>query len=167
MKRILLSFCFISLALFSFSQNKKAEKDSIALVKFGKAIAALEAKDFVIIVDSYEAGQGVFETNNDDANFLSYEKELVFVQGQIIAGNSHTNKLTVSEYNKTADKKGNISIRMQVLGSFINGRIEIFLRKGGNSADVIITPTSGTVKRFSGEVVPRAESKYFKRSGGI
>jgi hypothetical protein len=167
MKRTILTLCFISIALFSFSQNKKAEKDSIALAKFTKANAALEAKDFVIIVDSYDTGQGIFESNNDDANFLSYEKELVFLQGQIIAGNSYTNKLTVTDYSKVADKKGSVSIRMQVKGNFINGRIEIFLKKGGSLADVILTPTTGSVKRFSGEVVPRAESKYFKRSGGI
>ena len=168
MKRILLSFCFISAAVFSsFAQNKKAERDSIALAKFNKAIAAIEAKDFVIIVDSYRTEGDSLETNTDNANFLSYEKEFVFLQGQIVAGNSNTNKLTVSDYSQVADKKGNIKINMQVRGFFITAKVEIFLRKGGNYADVIITPTQGSSKRFSGEVVARGESKYFKRSGEI
>jgi hypothetical protein len=168
MKRIILSFCFITAALFSsFAQNKKAVRDSIALVRFEKAVAAVEAKDFVIIVGSYETANGNFETNTDDANFLSYEKEFVFLQGQIVAGNSNTNKLTVSDYGQVADKKGNINIDMHVRGFFITAKVEIFLRKGGNYADVIITPTKGSVKRFSGEVVPRRESKYFKRTGEI
>ena len=170
MKRIFLAFCFITATLLStstYAQNKKAVRDSINLIKYEKAVAAVEAKDFVIIVDSYATEGGSFESNTDKANFLSYEKEFVFLQGQIIAGNGYTNKLTVSEYNKVADKKGNIRITMQVRGNFINGKIEISLRKGFNNADVIITPTKGNFQRFSGEIVPRAESKYFKRSGEI
>lgn len=168
MKRLLLSFFFISVALLStFAQNKKAERDSLALIKFEKAAAALEAKDFVIIVESYETGSGNYETNTDNANFLSYEKEFAYLQGQIIAGNANTNKLTVSDYSKVEDKKGNISIRMQVRGFFITAKIDISLRKGGDSADVIITPAKGDAKRFSGTIVPRAESKYFKRSGEL
>jgi hypothetical protein len=168
MKEILLSFCFILVAFsYSVGQNKKAEKDSIARVQFEKAVAALEVKDFVIIVDSYETGSGSFETNTDEANFLSYEKDFVFLQGQIIAGNNLTNKLTVSDYTQVTDKKGNIRIVLQVRGSFINAKIEIFLKKGGNYADVIQTPTKGDARRYSGEVIPRGESKYFKRSGGV
>ena len=57
---------------------------------------------------------------------------------------------------------------MQAKGFFINARIEISLKKtGGSIADVIITPTKGDVKRYTGEVVPRAQSKYFKRPGEI
>lgn len=168
MKKILFSLFFISLALVSaFGQNKKAEKDSLALVQFQKAVAAIEAKDFVIIVDTYDTGGGVYETNTDYANFFSYEKDLAYLQGQIIADNSNTNKLTVYDYSQEADKKGNIKINMQVRGSIIRAQIQISLRKGGDVAEVIITPTKGSVKRFSGEVVPRSESKYFKRSGGV
>jgi hypothetical protein len=168
MKKIILSFCFISLALLSSNaQNKKAVRDSLARVKFEKTVAAIEAKDFVIIVDSYDAGGGTFETNTDNANFLSYEKEFVFLQGQIIAGNTYTNKLTVSEYSNVTDKKGNITIEMQVRGNFINAKIEIIQKKGFSNADVIIKPTKGDNKRFSGEIIPRRESKYFKRSGEI
>jgi hypothetical protein len=168
MKRIILSFCFITAVLLStFGQNKKAVRDSIARVNYEKAVAAVEVKDFVIIADSYVTEGGIVESNTDKANFLSYEKEFVFLQGQIIAANSYTNKLTVSEYSQLADKKGNIRITMQVRGNFINGKIEISLRKGFNNADVILTPTKGSIQRFSGELVPRAESKYFKRSGEI
>ncbi len=168
MKKILLSFCFISAALFSaFAQNKKAVRDSVALVRFEKAVGAVEEKDFVIIVDSYKTEAGSFETNTDAANFISYEKEFVFLQGQIVAGNGNNNKLTVSDYSQVADKKGNIEISMQVRGFFITAKIVIFLKKGSNYADVIITPIKGNVKFFSGEIVPRRESKYFKRAGEI
>jgi len=44
MKRILLSLVFIgTVFLSSYAQNKKAEKDSLAVIKFEKALAAVEA----------------------------------------------------------------------------------------------------------------------------
>jgi archaellum biogenesis ATPase FlaH len=168
MKKFLVTFCFISAALMpSIAQDKKAEREAATLAAFEKVLVTIETRDYVIIVDNYDVN-GVFETNTDVSNFLSYEKEFVYLQGMIIAGNNNTNKLTVSDYNQVTDKKGNVKISMQTKGFFITAKIEMTLKKtAGNVADVIITPTKGTVKRFSGEVVPRAESKYFKRPGEI
>ncbi|HEX7584236.1 MAG TPA: DUF4251 domain-containing protein [Prolixibacteraceae bacterium] len=151
----------------SFAQNKKADKEAASKAQFEKAVAAIEAKDFVIIIDTYESASGTIETNSDDSNFLSYEKEFVFMQRMIVAGNNYTNKVTVTDYKQVADKKGNVRIEMQCKGSFVTAKIEITMKKGGNYADVIITPAKGDTKRFSGEIVPRAESKYFKRSGVV
>ena len=168
MKRLLLFVSVIGiLSSVSFAQNKKADKEAAAKVQYEKAIAAIEAKDFVIIVDSYEAGSGNTETNTDVANFLSYEKDFVFLQDSIVAGNSYTNKVDVSDYKLSADKKGNTKIEMEVKGSYISAKIEISMKKGGNYADVIISPSRGKSKRFSGEVIPRVESKYFKRPGVV
>jgi Domain of unknown function (DUF4251) len=168
MKRIFIILFLINAALLScLAQNKKAERDSLAQVKYTKALAAIEAKDFVIIPSTYMTSTGSLETSTDDAVFMSYEKDFVFMQGAIVAGNSYTNKLTVSDYSQVADKKGNIIISMQVKGFYITAKVQINLRKGSSFADVFITPTRGDSRRFSGEVVPRAESKYFKRSGEI
>jgi hypothetical protein len=167
MKRILLSVFIISLAMFTASAQK-ADKDSIAAAKFERAIADIEAKDFVIIVDSYTKEDGSYETNADNSQFISYEKEFMFLQGMILAENAHNNKLTVSDYSQETDKKGNVRISMQVAGFYIRAKVEITLKKkAGNYADVIITPTKGTNKRFSGYVVPTAKSEYFKRSNVI
>jgi len=169
MKKFFVTFCFLTAALMpAVSQDKKAEREAAALAAFEKALATIETKDFVIIVDSYETGGGMYETNTDVANFFSYEKEFAYLQGQILTGNNNTNKLTVSDYSQATDKKGNVKVSMQAKGFFINAKIEISLKKtGGSKADVIITPTKGEVKRFNGEVVARAQSKYFKRPGEI
>lgn len=168
MKRIffLVVIVFISLSV-SFAQNKKAEKEAAAKAQYEKSMAAIEAKDFVIIVDSYEAENGIIETNTDVQNFISYETEFVFMQGAIVAGNGYTNKLTVSDFKKVVDKKGTVKIEMQCKGSFVTAKVEISMKAGGNYADVIITPSKGNSKRFSGEVIPRGESKYFKRPGVV
>jgi Domain of unknown function (DUF4251) len=165
MKRIFILIAIMGfIAPMSMAQNKKAEKEAAAKAQFDKAVAAIESKDFVIIVDTY--GTGTIETNTDMANFLSYEKDFVFLQGYP-AANSYTNKLEVSEYKQEADKKGNLNISMQVKGFYINARIEIFLKKGGNYADVIVSHRKEGSRRFSGEVVPKSQSKYFKRPGEV
>jgi hypothetical protein len=168
MKKLFLLIGIISiLSTISLAQNKKAEKEAAAKAQFDKASAAIEAKDFVIIVDTYEAKDRTLQSNTDVRNFLSYEKEYVFMQDSIVAGNGYTNKVVVSDYKQDIDKKGNLKIEMQVKGNFVTAKVEIFLKKGGNYADVIVTPTKGRSSRFSGEIVPRAESKYFKRPGVV
>lgn len=168
MKKVLLAVCFISAVLFTAnSQDKKAEREAAALAAFEKALATVESKEFVIIVGTYQTG-GVFNDNADNANFLAFENDHIILQGAIIADNNNTNKLAVSDYNQTTDKKGNVRISFQAKGLLINARVEISLKKNsGDLADVIITPTKGEVKRFNGEIVPKAQSKYFRRVGEI
>ena len=162
MKRLIFLIALIGIfSTVSVAQNKKAEKEAAAKAQFDKAVAAIEAKDFVIIVDTYEPAQ----TNTDVTSFLSYEKDFVFLQG-IPARNQYRNKLSVSDYNQETDKKGNVKIVMQVKGFYITAKIEIFLRRGGNYADVTISGKVGSIQ-FSGEIVPTAESKYFKRPNEV
>lgn len=153
--------------LASSGQNKKTEKDSLARIQFEKATAAIDSKGFVVVVDTYELADGNIATNTDVTVFLSQEQDFVFLQGPIVAGNTYTNKLTIASYDKVVDKKGNLRVEMQARGTFITARIEVFLKKGGNYADVIITPTKGETRRFSGELVPVGESDYFKRPGEV
>ncbi|HCT93276.1 MAG: hypothetical protein A2X19_04100 [Bacteroidetes bacterium GWE2_39_28] len=164
MKKVLLA-ALILIFPFAFisAQSKKAEKEAEGIAKFEKAKAAIEAKEFVVVPDSYEKSDGSPETNTDEANFLSFEDGSIFLQGMIICGNSYTNKTAVNSFDQKLDKKGNLSITMQVSGSAITARIEIQMRKGGNYADIIVTPTKGVARKFSGEIVPKSEAKYYKR----
>ena len=168
MKRLILFIAIVGIfSAVAFAQNKKADKEAAAKAQFDKAVAAIDAKDFVIIVDTYESSDRTIVTNTDASNFISYEKEFAFLQGMIVADNNYTNKLNVSDYKQVVDKKGNIKVEMEVKGTYVNAKIEISLKKGGNYADIIISPNKGNAKRFSGELIPRAESKYFKRSGEV
>ncbi|MEZ7884553.1 MAG: DUF4251 domain-containing protein [Bacteroidales bacterium] len=163
MKRL---FALISVLCITFSLSlaqTKAEKEAAAKAIFDKTIALVDAKDFVIVPDSYDSSTGSVETNTDDANFISFEKEIVYLQGMIVCSNSYTNKTSITSYKQELDKKGNLRIDMQVKGAAITARVEIFVRKNGNYADVVVTPTQGTTRRFSGEITTRAESKYRKK----
>ena len=159
------------LSVVSLAQGIKAEKRAAKRAKmeaemaakqakFEKAVAAIEAKDFVLFVDLLGTTQKI---NRDLTNFLSYEKDFVFIQG-IIAPNQLTNKLKVSDYQQTTDKNGNIYISMWLRGFYLDDKVEIFLRKGDNYAEVIMTMRH---TRFSGELLPREESEYFKRPNEI
>ena len=169
MKRIILLLgIFVALSAVSFAQNKKAEKEAAAKAQFDKAVAAIDAKDFVIVVDSYEdTKDNTIQTNTDMAIFVSYEKEFAFLQGTILTGDNSTHRMNVSDYKQTVDKKENVRIEMQLKGSLLTAKVEIYLKKGGNYADVIVTPVKGATKRFSGELISRSESKYIKRPGVV
>ena len=168
MKKLFILSSFLLLISFgSFSQNKKADKEAAAKQQFEKALVALEMKEYVVIVDTYEAGSGTIETNTDLFNFFAYEKEHVILQGNMVVGSTNPNKMLVSDYTQDTDKKGNITIDMQLKGTLVTAKAEIFMKKGSNYADFVITTTKGKTYRFSGEVIPRAESKYFKRPGEI
>ena len=163
MKRLFALISVLCLTLsISFAQSK-AEKEAAAKAIFDKTVALIDAKDFVIVPDSYDSSTGNVETNTDDANFISFEKEIVYLQGMIVCSNSYTNKTSITSYKQELDKKGNLRIDMQVKGSAITARVEIFVRKNGNYAEVVVTPTQGTTRRFSGEITPRAESKCRKK----
>ncbi len=174
-KKILLPIGItVILSVVSLGQDKRVEKQAAAKAKmeaeivakqakFEKALVAIEAKDFVIFVDMVGT---TYKINRDLTNFLSCEKDFVFIQG-IIASNQFTNKVKVSDYNKTIDKKGNIYISMQVRGFYMASKVEIFVRKGDNNAEVIMTPGQTGSTRFSGELLPREESGYFKRPNEV
>ena len=174
-KRIfLLIGVVIFLSAVTLAQNTKAERKAAVKAKkeaeivagetrFNKAVSAIEAKDFVIFVDVLGHTQKI---NRDPTNFLSYETDFVFLQGYA-AGNQYTNKLTVSKYSQTTDKYGNVTISMQVRGFYIDERIEISLKKGDNIAEVNVIPSNRGCFYYSGELVPRSESDYFKRPNEI
>ncbi len=166
MKKLLLILCIISVTLIStFAQSKKADKEAIALVQFEKALTAIESKDFVITPKSWSGeSEPTYITR-----FLSYEKEYVTLQ-EIIPGQNLANKLKVSEYNQTTDKKGNVKISMNVFGFYLNGKITISLKKAnGNLAYVIISPYPKKTKyyRFWGALLPRSESNYRRLPGEV
>ena len=165
MKRIVSIIVLLSVVSFSaFSQNKK-EREALEKAKYDEAIIAIEAKNFVIIPDSYESG-GEMVSISDVAVFLSCELTDIFLQGRIISGSSENYKMSIKSYEEKVDKRGNIVLNISVTGSKFDSTVQIKIRSGSNYADVIIT-TKGNVTKFSGELMPKAKSTYMKRSNFI
>ena len=110
MKRLFALISVLCLTLsISFAQSK-AEKEAAAKAIFDKTVALIDAKDFVIVPDSYDSSTGNVETNTDDANFISFEKEIVYLQGMIVCSNSYTNKTSITSYKQELDKKETLEL---------------------------------------------------------
>jgi hypothetical protein len=174
MKKFLLFFGIVAImASTTFAQNSKAEikaakkaaQEAELIAKFNKALAAIDAKDFVIVVEQYRSNATRTTTITvDKTNFFSYEKQFAYVQGAVFFGESYpdSHRLDVSDFSKEVDKRGNVTVKMFVRGNLTEARVEINLHNGDNYADVIYK-MRGVELRYSGEVVPTAESDYFKR----
>jgi protein involved in ribonucleotide reduction len=84
MKKLFLFIGIIGiLSTVSFAKNKKTDKEAAGKAQFEKALAAKDAKDYVIIVDAYESRDRTSQTNTDLVNFLSYEKEFAYLHGVV------------------------------------------------------------------------------------
>lgn len=161
---LLLSFALlITLPLVAQKQSKE-EKAAIAKAAHEVAVKCVEDKSFVIIPSSYTDKDGVIEANTENTNFISYEATNLFMQGEIVCDNKYTNIAEATEYNPAFDKKGNLRLRIVVMGRMIKGTYVISMRANTNMADVIFTPQSGTIRKFSGPIVPVNTTKYYKRS---
>lgn len=165
MKRLLLIpfILFTILPLIAQKQSKE-EKAAIAKAAYDTAVKCIENKNFVIIPSSYTDKDGMIESNTENTNFISYENNNLFLQGNIVCDNKYTNIAEASEYIPTFDKKGNLRLRIVVIGRMVKGTYVISMRANTNLADVIFTPQSGTTRKFSGPIVPPDAVKYNKRS---
>ncbi|MEG0517800.1 MAG: hypothetical protein RR555_02880 [Bacteroidales bacterium] len=161
---LLLSFVLLITLPVSAQKQSKEEKIAIAKAAHETAVKCVENKSFVIIPSSYTDKDGVIETNTENTNFISYETTNLFMQGEIVCDNKYTNIAEVTEYTPAFDKKGNLRLRIVIIGRMVRGTYVISMRTNTNMADVIFTPQSGTIRKFSGPVVSVNTTKYYKRS---
>lgn len=161
---LLLSFALLIMLPTVAQKQSKEEKAALAKVAYNTAVKCVEDKNFVIIPSSYTDKDGVIETNTENTNFISSETTNLFIQGEIVCDNKYTNIAEATEYTPIFDKKGNLRLRIVVMGRMIKGTYIISMRANTNMADVIFTPQSGTIRKFSGPIVPVNAAKYYKRS---
>jgi len=169
MKKIfaaVLSLAFVALPSFAQKMSKE-EKAAAAKASYEAALAAINAKAWVLIPSSYQLEDGSMESNDNNDIFLSYEGENAFSQGAVVCGNGNTNIGEASSYDVTVDKKGNIKLLMVISGRMWRGTYKISIKNSSNQADVIFTQQSGPTLRFQGPVIPLAEASYNKRSNPI
>ena len=163
-KIIIIALCtMLTLPLFAQKLTKEERKEQ-QKAAYELAKASIENRDWVIIPTSYIDGEGITQANTDNSNFISCEGENLFMQGWIVADNKYTNIAEATEYNLKVDKKGNINLRIKVLGRMIKGIYTIRMPKNNNKASVIFTPQGESAIKFRGEVVPATSVVYNKRS---
>ena len=160
---ILLLTCIFALPLYAQKLTKE-EKEAAAKAAYEAAVQCVEQKLFVIVPTTYTTSSGAIEDNIDKANFLSSEGEHLFAQGSIVCGNGYTNLLDATEYTVSFDKKGNMKLKIVVIGRMMNGSYSISLKNNTNVAEVIFTPSSGMTRKFTGPILPPNPADYNKRA---
>lgn len=168
MRKTLLIVMAMLMFVPAFAQKMtKEEKAAAAKMAYDGALESFNSKTWVIVPDSYTKGDGTFENNVDDTNFISMETTNCFAQGYIVCDNSKTNVASISEYEVMVDKKGNVKVILVVNGNYWKGKYTIKMSSKGNMADVIFNPQNGTTRKFSGPVVPLAGAKFTKRANPL
>lgn len=169
MKKLALIAALTLCALPLLGQKlSKEEKAAQAQARYESALAAINAKAWVLVPSEYTTADGETESNDNNNNFISSEGDKLFGCGRFITDNGENNVGEATKYEVTVDKKGNVKLTMIVSGRMWKGTYKISMRKGDNQADVIFNPGgSGTTRRFVGPIVPLAEASYNKRANPI
>ena len=70
---------------------------------------------------------------------------------------------STSDYRQSVDKKGNIRVSMNVIGTGISAQVYINLPNGGNQASVDISPNFNSRRiTLRGELLPLSEGNIFQ-----
>ena len=107
---------------------------------------------------------------NSNTNFVSVKGDKAVVQVAFnipVSGPNGIGGVTVdgsvSDYEVKTDKKGNLSLSMNVMGTGISARVNISMPKGTNKATVEINPNFNSNRMtLNGVVLPIQKSSGFK-----
>lgn len=150
--------------------ERKALQARIDSLQYAEAEKALNDRAFTLEADQviFKYGQTAYVTSN--TNFVSVKDDQAIVQVAFnipVSGPNGLGGVTVegrfSEYDLKKDKKGNVSLSINVTGTGISARADITLYKGSNKATVTITPNFNSNRiTLNGVIFPLDKSNVFK-----
>lgn len=151
-------------------KQMKAEQDARDRLAFEEARKAIEAKEFVLEADqvSFKSGSTAHVSSNTNFVAVQGDKAVVQVAFDIpVSGPNGLGGVTVSgstsDYRQSVDKKGNIRVSMNVIGTGISAQVYINLPNGGNQASVDISPNFNSRRiTLRGELLPLSEGNIFQ-----
>lgn len=151
-------------------EQKKELQERLDSLLFCEAEKAIQEKAFTLEADRviFKYGQTAYVTSN--TNFVSVNGEEAVVQVAFnipVSGPNGIGGVTVegkvTNYEVKKDKKHNIRVSMNVMGTGISARIDISLPHGGNNASVDITPNFNSNRMsLSGTLLPIEKSNVYK-----
>ena len=128
-------------------KQMKAEQDARDRLAFEEARKAIEAKEFVLEADQVSFKSGSTAQVSSNTNFVAVQGDKAVVQVAFdipVSGPNGLGGVTVSgstsDYRQSVDKKGNIRVSMNVIGTGISAQVYINLPNGGNQASVDTFP---------------------------
>lgn len=138
----------------------KAYTDS---VRFNKLIGAINDRHFLMQVDGVYFGGGPTEYGLSTAtNFILLQNDGAIVQTAFNNGSLGLNGMggftcsgRVGDIDVEIDKKGNVHLNFNVLGSYSNVNVQITIPYNSDSATAYVTPTfhRGSLTMY-GEIMP-------------
>lgn len=148
----------------------KAAEQAANAISYEDAVAALQAKQFVMEADrvTFRNGQSAFVNSN--TNFVLVNQERGTVQVAFNTSYSGPNGIggitvdgSVSDIKTTTDKKGNLNCSFNIQGIGISAQVFLTLIEGNDNATVTITPNfNSNTMNLSGKLVPLEKSNIFK-----
>ena len=151
-------------------EEKKAMQEKLDSLLFLEAKQALDNRQFTLEADQVVFKYGQTAYVNSNTNFVSVNGEDAVVQVAFNTPVSGPNGLggvtvdgKVSSYEVKADKRGNLRLSMNVMGTGISARVDIELTAGSNSASVTILPNFNSNRlTLNGVLLPLHKSAVFK-----
>lgn len=152
----------------------KKEKKAAAAAEneklFDAAVQALNDYSFVMEADKVEFKRGNFAYVSPTTNFVSLDGKHAIVQLSFNTGRAGANGIggitvdgNASNISIKTDKKGNVRLKMDVMGKAISATVEIKVMKGNNKAYATVYPNfSGNNISFTGVLLPANESSVYK-----
>ena len=143
-------------------KQMKAEQDARDRLAFEEARKAIEAKEFVLEADQVSFKSGSTAQVSSNTNFVVQVAFDIPVSGPNGLGGVTVSGST-SDYRQSVDKKGNIRVSMNVIGTGISAQVYINLPNGGNQASVDISPNFNSRRiTLRGELLPLSEGNIFQ-----
>lgn len=151
-------------------EEKKALQEQLDSLFAVEAIQAINEKAFTLEADQVVFKYGNMAYVNSNTNFVSVKGDKAVVQVAFNIPVSSPNGIggvtvdgSVSDYEVKTDKKGNLSLSMNVMGTGISARVNISMPKGTNKATVEINPNFNSNRMtLNGVVLPIQKSSVFK-----
>lgn len=155
-----------------FDSEKEIIQEKLDSIIALRAEKAVNQRKFVIEADRVEFKYGETVYVNSNTNFVSVDGDKSVVQVAFNGPISGPNGIggitldgTISNFEQKKDKKGNIIISMNVMGSGISALININMYVGSNKASVTILPNFNSNRlTLTGVVVPLSKSRVYKGS---
>lgn len=150
--------------------ERKAIQEKLDSLMYVEAEKAISDKDFTLEADKVEFKYGQTAFVNSNTNFVSVtgDKSVVQVAFNVpVSGPNGIGGITldgnISNYEVKKDKKGNINVSINVMGTGISALVNISLYSGSNKASVTITPNFNSNRlTLTGVIVPSSSSRVFK-----
>lgn len=151
-------------------EQQKELNEKLDSIMFVQGLQAIKDRQFTLEADKVISKRGRTAFVSSNTNFVMINGDKAVVQVAFSNSGFGPNGLggitvegSVSSYQIKENRKGNITLTMNVTGVGISARLNIYMTKGSNRATVEISPNFNSNRTtLSGVLLPNDQSLVFK-----